>query len=115
MTNLSSPAIEKLYVVVRQDLSPGAQIAQSLHAFREFVREHPENESKWYTGSNTIVILGVDSEYDLRKLVHEARKENLKVSTFEEPDFQFSLTAATFEPGAKTSQFLSHLKTAGKR
>lgn len=110
----TSPVISKLYVVVRQDLSPGAQIAQSLHAFREYVREHPESEKNWYLSSNTIVILGCYDEHELRLLVRDGKKRGLKVSVFEEPDFEFAMTAATFEPGPKTSEFLSHLRSAGK-
>lgn len=109
-----SVVVDKLYVVVRQDLSPGAQIAQSLHAFREYIREHPESEKNWYLSSNTIVILGCYDESELVKLVNKGKARGLKVSIFEEPDFDFSLTAAAFEPGSRTSEFLSHLRSAGK-
>ncbi len=110
----SESPISKLYVVVRQDLSPGAQIAQSLHAFREYIQEHPESEGAWYRDSNTIVILGCADERELRKLVRKGLERGLMVSSFKEPDWQYAMTAATFEPGPKTSEFLAHLRSAGK-
>ena len=33
--------MEKLYIIVRRDLAPGAQCAQSCHAMHAFVNEHP--------------------------------------------------------------------------
>lgn len=104
----------KLYVVVREDLSPGAQMAQSLHAFREFVEHHQEVEREWYSTSNTIVILGVPGEGDLYGLIHTASDLNVKYSSFREPDMEDELTALAFEPGEKTSEMLKYLKLAGQ-
>lgn len=54
--------MEKLYVVVRADLSPGLQIAQACHACRAFQAEYRDLEESWYTTSNTIAVLSVPSE-----------------------------------------------------
>lgn len=104
----------KLYVVVRQDLMPGAQIAQSLHAFREYIEHHPECERYWYKNSNTIAILGCENEEELLSLMNTAEGRNIKLAPFREPDMKDSLTACAFEPGLKTSSFLSHLRSALK-
>ena len=103
----------KLYVVVRQDLSPGSQIAQSLHAFREFVHFFPESELNWYKTSNTIVILGAKDEHELFGLGRGALQEGIKFASFREPDMGDQITAMAFEPGDRTAQFLSHLNLAG--
>jgi peptidyl-tRNA hydrolase len=104
----------KLYVVVREDLSPGSQMAQSLHAFREFVEYHPEIEKEWYKTSNTIVILGCKNESELVQLRLDAIARNIKFSIFKEPYLEDSITSIAFEPGLKTSEFLSSLKLAGQ-
>ncbi len=103
----------KLYIVVRNDLSPGAQMAQSVHAFREFVENHPETEENWYRTSNTIVILGADDEKHLKRLMRRGTNIGLRASAFFEPDFDNELTAVVFEPGEKTSEFLRDLRLAG--
>lgn len=102
----------KLYVVVREDISPGAWAAQGLHAFREFVEHHPELEQNWYDKSNVIVILGVPSESHLWELLEN--KGELKASPFLEPDWDKSLTAIAFEPGERSAEYLAHLSSAGK-
>lgn len=106
--------IMKLYIVVRQDLKPGSQIAQSIHAFREFIQSYPENEKKWYKLSNTVVILGCESESELISLIRQANKMNIKYSEFREPDMNEQITACTFEPGEKSSNLLSSLSLALK-
>lgn len=104
----------KLYIVVRQDLAPGYQIAQSLHAFREYIEHHPECERNWYKNSNTIAILGCEDEEDLISLMGLAEGRGIKLAPFYEPDLEDALTACAFEPGQKTTQFLSHLRSALK-
>jgi hypothetical protein len=104
----------KLYIVVRQDLSPGYQIAQSLHAFREYVEHHPECERRWYKDSNTIVILGCKDERELDTLRQEASLRGLKTAPFYEPDLFDELTACAFEPGHRSSELLVHLRSALK-
>lgn len=54
--------MEKLYVIVRADLSPGLQIAQAAHAARAFHAEHPALEAAWYAASNTLAVLSVQDE-----------------------------------------------------
>lgn len=102
----------KLYVVVREDVPPGAWAAQALHAFREFIEHYPDLEKLWYRTSNTIVILGVPSEAHLWEL--ENNKGVLKTTIFREPDWEDSLTAIAFQPGEMSSEYLSHLNSAGK-
>jgi len=104
----------KLYIVVRQDISPGAQIAQSLHAFREYIEQHPECERRWYQNSNTIVVLGCHDQIELEELIHGAIQRNIKSSPFKEPDWDNELTACAFEPGSKTGDYLARLRPALK-
>jgi len=102
----------KLYIIVRGNLSPGYQTAQSIHAFREFVEHHPEVEKDWYSKSNTIVVLKCRDEEELSVLWVMSRNLKIPGSLFKEPDLNDSLTAIALAPGQVTSQFLSHLPLA---
>lgn len=103
----------KLYIIVRNDLGPGAQIAQSVHAFREFVQEHREVEQNWYQQSNTIVILGAQSESELKTLMVNCSDFRLPFSCFREPDRGNEITAIAVGPSETTSKILAHLPLAG--
>lgn len=105
----------RMYVVVRQDLAAGAQIAQAIHAFREFVEFHPSEEQNWYKLSNTIVVLGCRDENELMTLRKGAVDQHIKFSMFREPDMNNQVTAIAFEPGQKTSDYLRHLNLAGSK
>lgn len=103
----------KLYIVVRNDLGPGAQIAQSVHAFREFIEEHRETEKTWYQESNTIVILAVKDEPELKSLMATCSDLRLPCSSFREPDRNNEFTAIAIGPSEITSKILAHLPLAG--
>lgn len=90
--------MEQLFVVTRRDLSPGAQAAQCLHAFRQFVEEHPTVERSWFTSSNTIILKAVENEDELQALYRRAYLRDFAVSSFREPDFSDALTAIALEP-----------------
>jgi len=106
--------ISKMYVVVRQDITPGYQLPQSIHAKDKFTHEFPEIEKAWYQSSNTLAVLGVDNEDELLKLVGLVQKEKLKFSLFFEPDIN-EYTAVAIEPGQKTSDLLKNLIPAGRK
>jgi len=91
----------KLYIVSRQDLPPGAQCAQSVHAAFAFAQEHPELTRDWHLNSNNIVILAVRHEQDLTLLLERARLEGVEFSAFREPDLDDALTALAIAPRGK--------------
>jgi hypothetical protein len=101
-------------VVTRKDLYPGAQIAQSLHAFREFINDYPELENEWYRNSNYIAILAAKDEDDLFKLCCRLDKKGIRYSQFREPDFDNQLTAIALEPGDNSRRATSSLPLALK-
>lgn len=105
--------LSKMYVLVRQDITPGYQIAQSIHAKDQFNHEYPEVENEWYFGSNTIVVLGVENEEALKDFARRAANQNLKYSMFYEPDID-QHTALVIEPGEVTSSLCALLRTAGR-
>lgn len=102
-----------MYIVVRRDLKPGAQIAQAIHAAQEFIFEHPEISRKWKQESGTLVCLSVENEQELFSLLKRAQ-EKIITSEFREPDLNNQLTAIVFEPGEQAKQFCIGLSLAGR-
>ncbi len=106
------PNPNKMYVIVREDISPGQQAVQAAHALANFAGTYPSQFLDWNRGSNTLVILAVPNEHIL--LVHKwvTYDMDLKVSLFREPDMEFEATALAIEPHASNNLWLAHLPLA---
>jgi len=104
--------MEKLHIVTRADLPPGAQGVQSCHAAIQFCHEHPGVEQQWFRESNHLAWLKVPDEIALEKLIDKAERLGVKYSVFREPDFGNRLTAIAFEPGKMGRKVCSGLKLA---
>lgn len=112
--NLSKSPVtadKRLYVVVRNDLLPGLQISQSIHAKDDFTHEHPEEEKRWRDTSNTIIILSGTSD-QLYSVISKALTHDVKYSRFKEPDLDYQVTAVALEPGEKTVEIVRGLPLA---
>lgn len=88
----------KLYIVVRNDLSPGQQAVQSCHALREFVERYPDEDRRWFENSNTLVLLGVANSRGLFRLFDRACNQDVPVALFREPDMNNDVTAIAIGP-----------------
>ena len=88
----------KLYLVVRADLTPGAQAVQACHAMVQFQKEHPEVDREWFERSNYLGLLTVPSEADLQRLLAKAERRGIPAAAFREPDLGDSLTAIALGP-----------------
>jgi len=106
-------ADRRLYIVVRNDLIPGLQISQSVHAKDEFTKEHPEVERRWANTSNTIIILSGTTN-QLYSAISQALVKNVKFSSFKEPDLNYEVTAVAFEPSLATVELVKGLPLALK-
>ena len=101
--------MEKLYVIVRRDLSSEYQAVQSIHAAVNFVMENPEIGARWFRESNTLVLLSVSDEEALYKLVQKAQDRGITAVMFKEPDIGDRVTAIALEPGTPTSRLCKNL------
>jgi hypothetical protein len=106
-------APRRLYVIVRNDLLPGLQISQSIHAKDEFTHAFPDVELKWRQNSNTIIILSA-SPYELEGVVRNAEILGIRHSVFMEPDLYGQVTAVALEPCNLTVEVVSNLPLALK-
>lgn len=103
---------DKLYVITRNDLTPGQQAVQSMHALRQFTADHPEIDKLWFEQSNYLGLLSVKNEYELHILIQRAMQNNIRFSVFKEPDIEDQVTAIALEPGPLTKKLCSSLKLA---
>jgi peptidyl-tRNA hydrolase len=99
----------KLYVITRQDLPPGDQATQSCHAIVQFWCDHPDMAQEWFTQSNTLALLSVRNEIELKRFLQHARDLCIRCSEFREPDMANQLTAITLEPGPRTRKLTQRL------
>lgn len=104
----------KLYVVVRNDLAPGYQLAQSCHAAFQFSLEHPDLTRLWNEVSNYICCLSVDDEDALEQLAAKAEQRGIPTSRFFEPDLGDELTAIALAPFESTRALCKGLPLALK-
>lgn len=99
-------------MIVRKDLKPGLQMAQSCHVVFNFSQEHPNETRIWMNESNYIAVLNSADEADLLRLIDRARHEGVKCSVFREPDIGDQITAVALEPGSKSKKMCSNYKLA---
>jgi Peptidyl-tRNA hydrolase PTH2 len=99
-------------VITRQDLEPGYQAVQSMHALRQFTAEHPEIDKLWFEQSNYLGLLSVMNEQELHTLIEQATAHDIRCSVFREPDIDNQITAIALAPGQKTKKLCSRLPLA---
>lgn len=103
----------RLYVVVRNDLLPGLQISQSIHAKDEFTRDFGDIEEKWGRDSNTIIVLSGSKE-QLYSIIGKASLKEIRYSIFKEPQLNYEVTAIALEPCEVSVEIVKGLSLALK-
>jgi len=81
--------MERLYCIIRKDLTPGQKTAQACHAATQFLLDNPDTE--WDNGY--IICLEIENEASLKELKYELERKNKNHSHFIEPDMNNSLTS----------------------
>ena len=80
---------EKLYVLIREDLTPPQQAVQAGHAVAEYLLRVPG-----YTWTNgTLVYLGVQDKERLRRWGRRLEIKGIPFAVFKEPDLGNTMTA----------------------
>lgn len=105
---------EKLYVIVREDLNPSYQAVQAGHAAIQFQHDHSDIANRWHRDSNYLVYLSAKDESHLFKLISKADNQDIKYSTFIEPDMGDQVTAIALEPCEAAKKLCSSLPLALK-
>jgi peptidyl-tRNA hydrolase len=99
---------------VRKDLPPGAQLAQSVHVAFRFASDYRHATHQWMDESEYICILAAENEAELIELLRQSKELNIRLSVFNEPDYNNSLTAIALEPSYESKRLCSKLKLALK-
>lgn len=102
--------MERLYVITRQDLLPGAQLAQSCHAVSAFATAFPEEHRLWHEQGQNLIVLAVPDEHALCRLADRIEAGGILGARFYEPDFDDALTA--FAVSDEAARLLSSLPLA---
>lgn len=79
---------KKLYVLVRQDLSPSYQAVQAGHAVAEWLLQDSQT---WR--NQTLIYLGVKNENKLLDWEYLLKSKDIKYAAFCEPDINNQMTA----------------------
>lgn len=82
---------------------------QSAHAAINFVFENNSRAGPWFSDSNYLVMLSVENELELEKLINKCARKNLIHTIFREPDLDNSITAIAIEPSQQTQKLVSNL------
>ncbi len=93
--------MQKLYIVVRRDLAPGAQCAQACHAMSAFADAFPDAHRQWHRDGQNLVVVTVADETELAQLETKARGLALEFAAFHEPDFADEMTAVALAGDAR--------------
>jgi hypothetical protein len=107
--------MNKLYVLVRGDLTHGQQMAQACHALADFMLYHNTSCSccpdlRW--SNDTIVILKTKNEQELSSWLEVFRANtSIAYAHFNEPDLNGELTAIAAH-GIELPKFLKKLSLA---
>jgi hypothetical protein len=105
----------KLYVVVREDLAPGLELAQALHAAVELAILRPEDALAWRRESQNVAILGErGGEAGLSATHARVRAMGARPVLFHEPDLGGAFTAFAFlaDDASPAARCLSSLPLA---
>lgn len=105
---------DKLYIIVREDLTAGLQLSQSCHVAFSFSQDFPEITKEWIGNSNYIVILNCLNEKELNNIAEQAQILKIKFSLFRDSDLNNELTAIALEPNNQSKKLCSNLKLALK-
>ena len=104
---------DKLYILIREDLSPGAKLAQACHGMRQWSQDHPERDQQWFQESNTVAILGLKDSTHLRKIHKKAESLGIPHAIFHEPDMDNEPTCLVLGPAPLTRKLTKNLPLAG--
>lgn len=93
------PDEQKMYILVREDISPGYQLAQSIHAAVEFTLEHDVAIPR------TVVVLSVPDEATLLDYADAAcmARGEKPYHLFHEPDIDAHTALCTVSDGTEFS------------
>ena len=83
--------MNKLYVLVRKDLSYSYRSVQAGHAVAEWLLQHGQVTKEWENG--TLIYLDVENEQELILWTERLDRRDMQCTVFREPDIGNQMTA----------------------
>lgn len=105
--------MQRLVTVIRQDLEPGYQIAQSIHSAVEYALNYTGQMAEWNFDSNYVLVLGTDNESTLEQFVLKLDLITPDYRVFYEPDIDQE-TSVTFLSSDETDLLTQNMPLAGE-
>lgn len=93
----------------------GQMAIQASHAAIDFQHQYPDIASRWNKESNYLIFLSVPNLSILQEYITLFQKNNLKYTTFIEPDLNDTLTAICVEPCDLSRRLCSSLPLMFKK
>ena len=100
--------------IVRRDLSPKYQLAQTLHAGLQFSLDNFQQLQKWNKETQSVVCLSIENEDKLKALTSTLKGMDVMMSEFYEPDIDNQLTSVAFYAPYEIRKKISSLPLALK-
>jgi len=86
--------VNKMYVIVRNDLSVAYRCVQGAHALTQYSFENPKNFRDWK--NEYLIFLSIPSLLSLKWFVKQLKNNYVVHSVFKEPDLGNHMTAVAF-------------------
>lgn len=90
-------------------------MAQGVHAAFLFAHAHANQTLDWHRHSQYLVVLTVENEVELYRLVNEASHRRIRTASWYEPDMDNEFTALVLEPTVAASKLCANLPLAGRQ
>lgn len=104
--------MDKLYVIVREDLPQELQITQLCNSLGNFILQHQELGQQWMKKSNSIICLNAKNESELQSLLQKTEETGLCFSRYLEPQLKDELTSITIQHSDKCAELFGNLPKA---
>jgi hypothetical protein len=78
----------------------------------QYIVTYPESAKSWHAQSNTLVLLTVENEQGLQRIIDRAFDLNVRTAAFREPDLDNAITAIALEPSDKNQRICRNLPLA---
>ncbi|MCK9556081.1 hypothetical protein M0R19_08265 [Candidatus Pacearchaeota archaeon] len=100
--------MEKMYVLVREDLDEVYRFIQAGHAIAEFILKHEDIARKW--NNQYLIYVKVKDELRIKDWEYKLKLNDVEFEKFLEPDIENQLTAIAFVSDDKFTEKLQLIK-----
>lgn len=86
--------MDKMYVIVRKDLSTAYRCVQGAHALAQYAFEYPRSFKAW--NNEILIFLELPTLISMKSFEKKLKDNGIQFTQFREPDLDNQLTALSF-------------------